>query len=375
MEITLADLYRAIIRNIKKHLAIGFSISLIAVIILFLLPDIYKSSVNLFPNKKYFSGSAGLLGNIGTNLSSTASSLLGGGSAESDKILVILTSESAKKYMIDKFDLIKHYEYDDHDFPYTMTRKKLDSNTEFNVFPEENIVIDVFDEDRQKAFEMANAYIVYLDSALKAIDSNESRQNREFLERRLEQNRAEIDSIQVAFQDFQRRTGIFELEEQLVGNISVLSETLGSTLESEFGVLMQKNLARPSSSVYEDLNERLSVLEKSRAQLMESIGEQYPAIMLDYEKLPEYGKQYFDLKTALTIQMEIQKVLVPLYEQAAMEEQKSMTTISIVDKPQIAEKKAAPKRLILILVIILITGIAQILGQYFILAVNATEDA
>jgi cytoskeletal protein RodZ len=97
-------------------------------------------------------------------------------------------------------------------------------------------------------------------------------------------------------------------------------------------------------------------------------------LILDYDQLPDYGKRFFDLKAALTIQLEIQKVLVPLFEQSVMEEQKSMTTISLVDKPEIAEKKAAPKRLILMLVIILITGIFQLMGQYFVLAVQVKQQ-
>jgi capsular polysaccharide biosynthesis protein len=257
MEINLIDLYQAVVKNIRRHLIIGFSVSVIGLIILFILPDIYKSSVNLFPNKKYFSGSAGLLGSLGTSLSDKASSLLGGGSAETDKILVILNSESAKRHIIEKHNLMEHYEMIDRDFPYTRTRKELESNTEFNVFPEGNILIDVYDEDRQMAYDMANSYIVYLDSALKAIDSNEARQNREFLEKRLRKNEAEIDSIQTAFQRFQRETGIYELEEQLIANFTVVGETIRSTMESEFGVLLQKNLAKPTSQVYTDLNDRL----------------------------------------------------------------------------------------------------------------------
>jgi uncharacterized protein involved in exopolysaccharide biosynthesis len=375
MEISLFDLYEAVKKNIRRHLAIGFSISVLALIILFLLPDIYKSSANLFPNKKYFSGSAGLLGSLGTSITDKASSLLGGGSAETDKILVILNSESAKRHIIEKHNLMVHYEVADLDFPYTRARKQLESNTEFNVFPEGNVLIDVFDEDRQMAYDMANSYVVYLDSAMKAIDSNEARQNREFLESRLRKNEAEIDSIQTEFQKFQRETGIYELEEQLVANFSVVGETIRTTMESEFGVILQKNLAKPNSQIYSDLTDRLKVFDNSRKQMLERIGKEYPSLILDYEKLPEYGKTFFDLKAALTIQIEIQKVLVPLYEQSVMEEQKSMTTISLVDRPEIAEKKAAPKRLLLILVIIFITGIAQILSQYFILAVNLTKDA
>lgn len=375
MEINLIDLYEAVKKNIRRHLAIGFSISILALIILFILPDIYKSSVNLFPNKKYFSGSAGLLGSLGTSLTDKASSLLGGGSAETDKILVILNSESAKRYMIEKHNLMAHYEMADRDFPYTRTRKVLESNTEFNVFPEGNVLIDVFDEDRQMAFDIANSYIAYLDSAMKAIDSNEARQNREFLERRLLKNEAEIDSIQTEFQKFQRETGIYELEEQLIANFTVVGETIRTTMESEFGVILQKNLAKPSSQIYSDLTDRLKVFDDSRKQMLERIGKEYPSLILDYEQLPEYGKTFFDLKAALTIQVEIQKVLVPLYEQSVMEEQKSMTSISLVDRPEIAEKKAAPKRLILLLVVILITGIFQLMSQYFILAVNVKNKA
>jgi len=375
MEINLIDLFEAVKKNIRKHLIIGFSISVIALVILFLLPDIYKSSVNLFPNKKYFSGSAGLLGNLGTSITDKASSLLGGGSAETDKILVILSSETAKRHIIQKHDLMNHYEMSDRDFPYTRTRKILESNTDFNVFPEGNVLIDVFDEDREMAYTLANSYTAYLDSAMKAIDSNESRQNREFLEQRLRLNEAEIDSIQTAFQLFQRETGIYQLEEQLIANFTIVGETIRSTMESEFGVLLQKNLAKPSSQIYSDYNERLKVFDESRKQMLSRIGEEYPSLILDFDQLPDYGKTFFDLTAALTIQIEIQKVLVPLFEQSMMEEQKSMTSISIVDFPEIAEKKAAPKRMILIFIIILITGIFQLMGQYFILAVNVKKQA
>jgi len=64
---------------------------------------------------------------------------------------------------------------------------------------------------------------------------------------------------------------------------------------------------------------------------------------------PVIALSYLRLQRELEIQTKILTFLLPVYEQAKIEEKKETPTILVLDTPEVAEKKTKPKRLTMVL--------------------------
>jgi capsule polysaccharide export protein KpsE/RkpR len=66
---------------------------------------------------------------------------------------------------------------------------------------------------------------------------------------------------------------------------------------------------------------------------------------------PQIGLSYLRLQRELEIQTKILTFLLPLFEQAKIEEKRETPTILILDKPVVSERKKKPKRLTMVLAV------------------------
>jgi uncharacterized protein involved in exopolysaccharide biosynthesis len=63
---------------------------------------------------------------------------------------------------------------------------------------------------------------------------------------------------------------------------------------------------------------------------------------------PEIIMGYLRLQRELEIQNKILTTLIPLFEQAKLQEKKDTPSLLIIDYPNVPDKKAKPKRLIIV---------------------------
>jgi uncharacterized protein involved in exopolysaccharide biosynthesis len=70
---------------------------------------------------------------------------------------------------------------------------------------------------------------------------------------------------------------------------------------------------------------------------------------------------FLRLQRNVEIQTKILTYLLPVYEQAKIEEKKETPTILVLDKPYVAERKTKPKRLTMVLL--------SIFGSFFVLSI------
>jgi len=69
---------------------------------------------------------------------------------------------------------------------------------------------------------------------------------------------------------------------------------------------------------------------------------------LNFADMPEVSTQYVRLLAEAEILQEMLKYLVPIYENAKMEEVKAIPGLVVVDAPYLAEKKDKPKRMLIV---------------------------
>lgn len=345
-----SEILRLLFRNYKLLFLLPILIAGTAAIATLYMDDIYKSSASLLPAEERKIGLESILGG---NLGGLAGNLMGGGGRRSsfDRYIVLLNSESVKIEVIEKFNLIELYEMEDNKYPLLRTIEKLDDNTNFRGQTEGNFRIEVWDKDPEKAREMVEFYVGILNRFNNEISLREATAYREFVEQRYNRAFSEVDSLRFALADFQREHGVFELNEQVVAYFTLLGEITVEQMQAELALDLLENTVGKNNNAYKQAEQRLDAINRNLNRNL--VRSDANPIFLNIEKLPEIGVQYFNLMQNIELQAEILKFIVPMYEQALLEEQKALPIVSVVDYPRISEKKDKPFRTLIVVAVLL----------------------
>ena len=315
----------------KKFIIINLIVVLIiSTVIAFLLPKIYYSSASVLPPKEEMSilGGSGLSGL--TSVMREFSSIKGIGSLGNKNTynyLVILNSREVAEKVIKKYNLQEIYGY-----PNSMdkTLKAYYQNVVFEVQEEGNLEIGFYDEDPQRAADIANYLVDLLNERSYELSVTEARSNRKFLEGRVNEN---MDSLKVAenqLKDYQEKHGIFTIPEQT-----------GALLEASSKIYAEK-IAKEIEIDY------LSKMFSNNNEILNSARMQLDAINKKVNDLPSLGIEYLRIYRNILIRTKILEFLRPMLEQAIYQEKKDVPVIVVVDKAKVPEYKAKPKRIIVI---------------------------
>jgi tyrosine-protein kinase Etk/Wzc len=345
-----SEILRLLIRNYKLLFLLPILIAGTAAIATLYMDDIYKSSASLLPAEERKIGLESILGG---NLGGLAGNLMGGGGRRSsfDRYIVLLNSESVKIEVIEKFNLVELYEMEDNKYPLLRTMEKLEDNTNFRGQTEGNFRIEVWDKDPERAREMVEFYIGILNRFNNEISLREATAYREFVEQRYNRAFREVDSLRFALADFQREYGVFELNEQVVAYFNLLGEITVEQLQAELALDLLESTVGKNNNAYKQAEQRLEAINRNLNRNL--VRSDANPIFLNIEKLPEIGVQYFNLMQNIELQAEILKFIVPMFEQALLEEQKALPIVSVVDYPRISEKKDKPFRTLIVVAVLL----------------------
>jgi tyrosine-protein kinase Etk/Wzc len=345
----------------RKPIIINFFIvSIIAVIISLIIPKIYSANTTILPagQSTGLMGLSSLMGDLPTSLQSLG---LPGIGTETSIYTAILNSRSVLDSVISKFDLKKVYKKK----TVEETRKQLLSNTNIFLSDEGTIVLSVNvktkffsfgkrdDFAKNLARDMANYFTVCLDIVNKRLSSERARNSRIFIEKRYEQNLADLASSEEVFKDFQKKYGAVSIEEQTKAGILTLATLKGMLVakEVEFNVL--KNYMDKSHPEYLRTQNELQEIQAQYNQFLylDKLPKNGKSgdIYLPFDEIPDLGMQYTRLMREVLIQQKIQELLLPMYEQAKIEEAKDTPSIQILDPAITPERKAKPKRAFIVL--------------------------
>lgn len=328
-------------------------ITLAALIISLILPNKYTSTTSFISPKK----KGGVFGDI-TGFSSTIKDLsrtLGGRvgtvSDEAYNYLVILQSRTASEKMINKFDLRKVYEIAK-DKPFENVVNELKDNSEFHIADEGNIIVSVTDKSPGRASEMANYYVDILNELSTELSVTESRNNREFIEKRFIEVQNDIISIEDSLKRFGKKFNVLEMEEQMKAAITIAAELQAQVeiakierdlLKRNFGE--SNPLVQQAEIKVDELNKRLITMKFGDEKNLKSTIN----LFIPFENVPDIGIKYIRLKRDYEIQNKLLEFIYPIYEQAKIEEQKDIPVVLVVDKAIPPEKKSSPKRSLIVI--------------------------
>ena len=312
-----------------------------------------------------------------------------------NNFIAILQSRTVKEYMVNKFNLVERY--NQRDIEYAM--EALEEKMELEVTEEGTLEISIIDKDPIVAKQMVSEVLIMLDQINQNIGMEAGRYNREFLEKRLNENENNLEKAELDLKIFQEKTGIIDLVAQLSSTMQMSAQAYNSIFEAYTELYAKKietetqlavakttlSINNPTLMQLEKLlNEQTFQLEQLMIELdaklqylLSSITptqvDNIPNIefSVSFNSLPSLGLENARLIREVKLQSTIQEILIPQYEQAKLEETKNIPTLQLIDKPKVAINKAKPKRA---LIVIGSTLMSILVSFTFVYAGHHTRD-
>lgn len=276
------------------------------------------------------------LGDIGgggasaKELSLYESILLSRRCAEETIIRFKLNDEWKYKYFQ---DAVKHFRED----IISIQKDKISSTME----------IGVFDKDPVRAKDINEFLIDELNRINIELNVLNAKNNREFLDARYKEVKADLKQSEDSLRDYQNRYGLApEITAKATTQASIQLEIEIKSEEVKLEIL--KKILSPDQSEVKTQIEKINAL---KTQLNEINNSPTNTSNLRLKGAPDIILNYARLQRNVEIENKILSYVIPLHEQAKVEEKKEMPSVALLDKPNIPEKKVKPKRLTMVLVI------------------------
>jgi tyrosine-protein kinase Etk/Wzc len=312
----------------RRFIIINYLVVLIlVVIVVFLLPKWYRATASILPPKdqtmqNLFGGSSSLLRGL------SISKLGGSQGAGVYNYLAILKSRSTMEEVVEKFNLIDVYDIGNHSMELAI--KALRGNASFEVQDEENINIEILDKDPQRAADMANYFVQILNRRSIELATAEAKSNREFIEKRVGELRDSLQLAENKLKDFQKQTGMVITPEQSA-SMSAVADLYAMKAKKELESAILAKTVSPDNELLRQYHLELAELTKKLSGI------------------PENGLTSIRLYRDVVTYQKILEFLIPMYEQAKINEQKDLPVLLILDKAIPAEYKVKPQRILIIL--------------------------
>ena len=322
------------------------------IVVLSLLAGVGTAAITLqIPNRYYAEArlllpeSSGGLGALAASVSPGAAALLGSG-GDYERYIAILTSRSAQDHIVDRFDLVRRYQMAEKVDPSGQARSKLEERSSFDVSLEyEYLAIGVLDEDPERAAQMANAYVEYLNERNAALTSESAMTNRQYIERRLERADITLDSLMGEMQGLQEQYGVIEPEAQSSAFMTALAQAQAAVSVAE---IQYQTLLAEFGPDNPQTGAAAAGLAAARSQISRLEGGSETVMPVPFRRLPAVGRRFTRLQQQILVQAEILEQLQPLYEQAVLSERRNADAVQVVDDAIPPVRKAEPRRTIIV---------------------------
>jgi tyrosine-protein kinase Etk/Wzc len=192
--INLLEIATALGEEKKTIASIAGAITLLAVIISLVMTPIFTAKTTFITPSASAGGSAAqALANLGGLMAGGgAASLLGTGKSPDEMYMEFLKTKTLQNTLITKFDLQKRYDKADLE----KTQKELKARTQITSNKKAGLItVEIDDEDRQFAADLANAYVLELKEMLKDFAVTEAQQRKKYYEEQLIRVKKELAGI------------------------------------------------------------------------------------------------------------------------------------------------------------------------------------
>lgn len=298
------------------------SATIVAGVTSFVLPPWYRAKAELLPPSEEDSGLglSSLLRGVGIPGVKIPTEV-----SAAEVFIVVLESRRVSEQMVSRFDLKNLYRR-----KYTVdTIKELRQHVGLKLTEAGTIQISVEDQSRQRAADMANAYVEFLDRFNREVRMTKGRRTRLFVESRLAETKQELEIAEQRLTQYQVKNKTVALTPQMSSAVDQAARLFARrmTLQVKLGVVRG----------YSQGSEEETQIRQELAQLDQQMRE-----------LPETGLELARLVRGVKALEQVFAILTAQYEDARITEARDVVTVEVLDRATPPERKARPKRSLMI---------------------------
>ncbi|MBD3288789.1 hypothetical protein GF337_08310 [candidate division KSB1 bacterium] len=372
----------------RKTIIINFIIiCFITAIITLIIPKTFTAETTILPpsGDEAGLGLAQMLGNLPLGALG-----MGMGSEEASIFLAILDSRTVMENIVNRFNLMEVYDIESME----KTIKELRGRVSVELNDEGTITLSAShktgyfsgekgdNEAREMAKKLANAFIDELDKVNSRIKTEKARNNRIFLEKRYQQNLADMEKAEENLKEFQQKYGVIALPEQTVASIEAGAELQAQVMLKEIEVKVLGSYVSKSHSDYVRAKTELQELRNKLNEMKYGVdGNDFvnnaknDDLFIPFNQVPEVGVKYFRLMREYTIQEKLMEFLLPELEQAKIQEMRDTPTVQVLDPAVEPERKSSPKRMIIVALAGFLTVTFFLMFAYIKVNMEAINEA
>ncbi|MGX4640655.1 GumC family protein [Massilia sp. SYSU DXS3249] len=345
-DVNLIDILIVLAKHKRLIVAVPLVVAVLAAAASLLLPNMYRATTRLLPPQQSQSGAAALLSQLGGVASLAAGAA--GLKNPSEMYVGMLRSRTLADRLIAKYDLKNAYDVELFD----KARKELEENTTILSGKDGLITIDVLDEDRKRAAQIANSYVSELVKLTSTLAITEAAQRRMFYEKQLEQAKNNLASVEVALKSGLDTRGVISVDVESRAAVETVSRLRAQISAKEIQLNSMRAFVTPANPNFRRVEEELSSLRGELSRL-----ENGRPDMKGSEGQTRAGLENIKLLRDVKYYQMLYELLAKQYELARLDEAKEPSIIQVLDPAIEPERKAKPQRALLV-------AIAAILGFF-----------
>ena len=304
---------------------------------------------------------------------------LGERGTPSDISLATIKSVTTRRRMVEKFGLMQRYE------ARTLTDaiEVLADNTTAAMTEEGMLGVSVLDKDPQMAADMANYYIVLLDSTNKRFAHKTASDRLDFIRGILQEEDKKLDDKMKLLEQFQSEHNAISIDDQARAVILTATsmQTAAMELEMKRQQLLDSGLS-PNHDKVKKLEREILMRQVTLAFLRdgrktadntmlqnESLQlELDENLFLPLKQIPSVAQEYANLEKDVLVQTSLLLVLLQQEAQTLIEAKDATSTVQILDPATPPEIKAKPQRVLIVFLaglLSLIASVSYVLGAVY----------
>ena len=375
-EIDLIDLLTALHAGRWPIIGGTLAVCVLAGGLSFLLPKEYEATVQILPprEEKQSFGFSSLLSSL-----PIPTLRLGERGTPADISLATIRSETTRRRMIEKFDLMRHYEVR----TLTDALEILADKTTADMTEEGMLAVSVLASEPQMAADMANYYIVLLDSTNKRFSHKTASERLSFIRGLLQEEDQKLEDKMKRLEEFQAEHNAISISDQARAVILTATSMRTAVLELE---IERQRLIQSGLGFDHDKVKKLEREIQLRNVTMDFLRDGLPtnngvlqneALQLDLEEdfflplkqIPGVAQEYATLEKDVLVQTSLLLVLLQQEAQALIEAKDATSTVQVLDPATPPEIKAKPQRVMIVFIaglLSLFASISYVLGAVYL---------
>jgi tyrosine-protein kinase Etk/Wzc len=356
----LLEILLVLAREKKRILQITGALTLLATIIVFIIPKMYTATATILPPQQNQSVLSTLVGQVGGAATLDLRDL--GLKNPADVFVAMLQSRTIEDALVNRFDLRKLYNVK----RYQDARKILEKRSEINPEKEGLISIQVSDRDPQRAADIANTWVDELRALNQNLALTEAAQRRVFFEQKLEAEREDLSKAELALKVLQEKTGLIQPDVQARALIGAVADFRAQVAAKQVQLQSLRTYATEDNPDVKRVERELAELQSQSTKLsqMERSGADLGEgnLQVPTRRVPEANLEYIRVARDLKYHESLYDFLGKQLEAARIDESKNAVMVQVVDKAVPPERKSSPKRLLIVVVTAVASFLLSCLG-------------